>query len=217
MDADIILATARSGLVPEYWHVWPLQRDRVRTYAIKWGLESLVGMLFFVPAAFITIPVNFEHGSGEIVLTSLLLILLGAIAFGGLAIAIYDLLRYLRAGDYLLVVTPDDYVKAEPHRVTHVPLEYVGNVTLRGVKSTFDRAVNQDDAFQMQHQVPFMRYTPNRPTRRTSQAPSLAFLDERTNKQVVVATDDAFDELSALEYVLQTYSDAKQRKRTHSS
>jgi hypothetical protein len=216
MDAESILATARSGLVPEYWHVWPLQRERVRTSAIKWGLESLVGLLFFVPAAFITIPVNFEHGSGEIVLTSLLLILLGAVAFGGMGIAFYDFLRYLRADAYVLVVTPDDYVKAEPRKVTHVPLENVTNVTLRGVKSSFDQAINQDDAFQPQHQVPFMRFTPNRSTRRATQAPSLAFLDDRTNKQVVVATDDAFDDLSALEYVLYTYSDAKQRKRAHS-
>jgi hypothetical protein len=216
MDADTILATARFGNVPEYWHVWPLHRDRVRTSAIKWGLESLVGLALFVPAVIITVPVNFEHGGGEVVLTSLLLMLLGAVALGGLGIAMYDLRRYVRAGEYLLVVTPDDYVKAEPRKVTHVPLEHVSYVTLRGVKSSFDQAINQDDVFQPQHQVPFMRFTPGRSTKRSSQAPSLAFIDDRANKQVVVATDDAFDDLSALEYVLQTYADAKQRKRTHS-
>jgi hypothetical protein len=48
-------------------------------------------------------------------------------------------------------------------------------------------------------------------SRRPQQPPSLAFRDRRNGRVVVVATDASFDDLIALEQVLQIHVGAKQR------
>jgi hypothetical protein len=201
-----ILTTARSGTVPQGWFVWPLRRDRVLRAAVGWLLIALFGLVLLVPALVATVPDNFRSSAGLAVFTIVLLGVLGAIALGGLWLCVGDFLRYLRADDYLLVMTPDDFLKVTPWRVIHVPMTSVAFVTLKGVRAR---------AAPTQGAQPTATSGMNWGSvvgggisyRRTGRsAPSLAFVDLRTNRQVVVATDDTFDELPVLEEILDLYA-----------
>jgi hypothetical protein len=219
MDAETILATARSGDAPGTWVVWPLRRTFMRNSSLKWLGLSVVGFVLFTPVLLSTVPGIFSTRGFAFVLTGIIILALGALAFGALSIAAYDAWRLVHADDYWLVVTPDDYVKSEPgNKITHIPLEYVESITLKGVRTPIETAETPFDATG-QGGSPMLRMpllgTPLRQTkyRRQRATPvSLAFIDARTGKEVVVATDAAFDELHGIEYVLSMQADAKQRE-----
>lgn len=214
MDAQVILEKARSTNVPDSWNIWPLHVERVRRSAIGWAACALVGFVLLVPVVIATIPYDFTHGTGLSVFATLVLALVGVVAFGSLAIAIYDIWRLVHADDYLLVITPDDYLRVGPgNKQTHVPMEDIAYVTMRGVKVQvpYDAARQAD----FSNLSPIKRltrmagnfYTPREPKR----APVLAFMDTRTNTEVVVATDNSFDDLATIEQVLTYLMDAKKR------
>jgi hypothetical protein len=218
MDAETILATARSGDAPGTWVVWPLRRDFMRNSSLKWLGLSVVGFLLLIPVILSTVPGVFDLRGFAFVCTGIVNLTLAALAFGALGIAIYDGWRLLHADEFWLVVTPDDYVKSVPGgKITHVPLEYVSAVTLKGVRapretteSPFDdtgRGVNSI----LQGPLRLTNYRRQRAT-----PASLAFVDTRTGQIVVVATDAAFDDLHGIEYVLSTHADAKQRQMNRS-
>lgn len=216
MDAEIILEKARSNAVPDSWNVWPLHVERVRRSAIWWGICAVVGFALLVPVVIATIPYDFVHGTALSIFATLLLILVGTVAFGSLTIAVYDIWRLLHAGEYLLVITPDDYLKVTPgNKQTHVPIEDVAHVTMRGVKvNAHHDAMREADFSNMTAMKRITRvagnfYTPREPKR----APVLAFMDTRTNTEVVVATDNSFDDIATLEQVMSYLVDAKKRSR----
>jgi hypothetical protein len=210
-QVQMILATARSGSLPQGWFVWHLRRDWVLRAALGWALTALFGFVLFVPIALATVPSNFQRSAALAVFTAVLLIVLGAVGFGGLGLMIGDLVRVARADQYLLVMTPTDYVKQVPGRLTHVPMSAVAYVTLKGV-----RRGGGGPAAQSQTPVPpppgFMGGMGGRLSfgsgyrREMRRPPSLAFLDLRTQREVIVSTDDAFDALPVLEEVLQLYA-----------
>lgn len=214
MDAQVILEKAHSTNVPDSWNIWPLQVERVRRSAIGWAACALVGFVLLVPVVIATIPYDFTHGTGLSVFATLILALVGVVAFGSLSIAIYDAWRLVHADDYLLVITPDDYLRVGPgNKQTHVPMEDISYVTMRGVKLQvpYD-AVRQADYSNLSPIKRLTRmagnfYTPREPKR----APVLAFMDIRTNTEVVVATDNSFDDLATIEQVLTYLMDAKKR------
>lgn len=211
MDAETVLETARSGKMPDHWHAWPLRKDFVLRSAIKWAAAGLVLLAIFALVVYSTVPSNFQSGStGAAIFTVVIIALVGTAAFGSLGIALYDLWRMVNSGRYLLVMTPEDYVKAEPRKITHVPMDAVAYVTLRGVKTPEMLAYEEAGGGRESHDV-FQSRSLDRVTRTIgganqrrmrAQTPTLAFLDTRNNKQVIVATDASFDELPALEYVL---------------
>lgn len=211
MDAQTVLATAQSGVMPDHWHAWPLRRDFVLRSSIKWGIAGLLLLAIFAFVVYSTVPYNFQHGgTGAAIFSVVVIALAGTAAFGSLGIALYDLWRMANAGRYLLVMTPEDYVKAEPRKLTHVPMDAVAYVTLRGVKTpemlAYEEAAGGRegrDVFQSRSLDRVTRSIGGANQRRLrAQTPTLAFLDTRTNKEVIVANDASFDELAALEYVL---------------
>jgi hypothetical protein len=216
MDAQAILEIARSNTVPDSWNVWPLHVERVRRSALGWGTCSLVGFLLLVPIIIATVPYDFTHGVGLSVFATVILALVGAVAFGSLGIAVYDVWRLMHANEYLLVVTPDDYLRVGPgNKQTHVPIEDIAHVTMRGVKvnAHYD-AMREADFSNMSPWKRMSRlagsfYSPREPKR----APALAFIDTRTNTEVVVATDNSFDEIATLEQVISYLVDAKIRSK----
>lgn len=212
MDAQAVLATARSGNVPSSWFVWPLRRDYVLRSAAGWAGAALFGFVLFIPACIATLPTLPQRHAAGFIFTSVILLLLGALAFGGAGIAIYDLYRLRHADDYLLVLTPDDFIKAEPGKITHVPLEHVGDITMRGVKTPED---DRESSTQLIRSGALGNmFGSARIKREPHSAPSLAFRDLRTDKAVVVSTDQSFDSLIALEQILSDTVRAKQRQRT---
>lgn len=211
MDAETVLATARSGKMPDHWHAWLLRKDFVLRSAIKWGIAAVLLLAIFAFVVYSTVPSNFQaSGTGTVIFTVVIIALVGTAAFGSLGIAVYDLWRMANADRYLLVMTPEDYVKAEPRKITHVPMDVVAYVTLRGVKSpemlAYEEAAagrESRDVFQSRSLDRVTRTIGGANQRRLrAQTPTLAFLDTRSNKEVIVATDACFDELPALEYVL---------------
>ncbi len=219
MDAQQVLETARSGNVPSSWFVWTLRRDRVLRGVLSWSAAAAVFLLLLLGAAVNTIPGNFERGATSVFVTSLLLLLLAGVAFGSAAIAIYDTWRVTRSKEYLLVITPEDYVKAEPRKVTHVPMSEVQYITLKGVKTRHEEAAQMPDPRTQRFttlagQGTFSpMWTGASLRREPAQAPSLAFQDARTGKTVVVATDDSFEALPALAEALRSYARDDQRMR----
>jgi hypothetical protein len=202
-----IIATARSSPLPQGWFVWTLRRDQVRRAALGWALTAVFGFAVLVPILLTTVPGNFQSSAGLAAFTVILLVILGLVAFGGLSLMITDIMRLVRADQYLLIMTPTDYLKVEPGRVTHVPMGAVAYVTLKGVKVPNAAAA---DAARPNIPSAMGRLSPfgggfgyRRELRRPA---SLAFLDTRTNREVVVGTDDAFDALPVLEEILDMYA-----------
>ena len=211
MEADAILQRARSGDVPSNWTVWPLRRNVVRRSALGWSFAGVFGLIVFAVAASQMIPGNFTHGGGAIAISGLVLILLAIMGIGRAGLAVYDFWRIAHADQYLLVVTPDDYLKVEPNKITHVPMENVAYVTLRGVK------IQRPQGQYREPGGPQALTSMTRMVgigRQPKQAPTLGFIDTRTDKEVVVCTDNSFDEMLAIEEVLAVQSDNKSRTRT---
>lgn len=207
MDAQTVLEVARSkAQLPSGWYVWQLRRDVVRRAALGWVAAAIVGFALFIPALVLTVPGNYALGVAASIFTTLLLGLLAAIAFGGGSIAVYDIWRLLHASDFVLIMTPEDYVKATPRKTTHVPMEFVTNITLRGV-----RVPLAESPQVMARGMPAATVGRMFGTRQPRQPPSLAFEDMRTHREVVVATDDSFDALVALDEVLNLMVDARSR------
>lgn len=214
MEPQEIIATAESGSYPPNWHVWNLRRGLVLREVAWQAFIAVVGFILLIFGLSVTIPDNFTQGSLKIALTVSLLLLFAIMAFGGAALVAGDINRLRLAGRYLLVMTPDDFIKRTPRGVTHVPMEYVTDIRLVGVKMS----TNDDD------QRPSRRfYAPGfiggapgflsvLSLRRTPrQQPKLSFVDERESKTVVVGQDHAFEDLGALEYVLRIYVGDKER------
>ncbi|MEO7003539.1 MAG: hypothetical protein ABI068_17080 [Ktedonobacterales bacterium] len=221
MDAQMVLATARSGQAPANWQVWELRQDFLRYSMYKWGGLALIGFVIFIPALIVTVPSDFVTGNPlASAVTVVILAILGFIPLGSLGIVIYDLWRLGHARDYLLVMTPDDYVKAQPGKITHVPMEDIMYITLRGVKLPANYKQDVQGVGQMQSAFSRMFYggwrTQNIQNRPRG-APSLAFLDRRTDKEVVVGTDESFDSLVALEQVLTLHVDDKEKQLRQAS
>jgi len=216
MDAQAILETARSGNVPDTWNVWPLRVERVRRSALGWGLCALAGFIILIPVVMSTIPYDFTHGTALAIFAIVILMLVGAVAFGSLGVAVYDLWRLIHAREYLLVITPEDYLRLGPrNKQTHVPIEDIAYVTMKGVKvndpyaeARAASASNMSAMKRISH-VAGSFYSPREPKR----APTLAFLDTRTNTEVVVATDDSFDDIPTLEQVISYLVDARKRSK----
>ncbi|MBF6590844.1 MAG: hypothetical protein IVW57_09995 [Ktedonobacterales bacterium] len=213
MEAQTILDTVRSGNVPSEWNVWSLRRDRVRRGMLGWIATAVLGFALFIPATLSTVPANFTRGSGAVVFTLLLLGILGLMAFGGLAFTLGDAWRLRHADQYLLVMTPDDFVLSTPRRLIHVPMAQIGFVTLRGVKSPQQRfAEEREDVYssgrRITRSVGAVSFN-----RQPRTAPSLAFMDLRDHSEVVVATDDSFEDLTVLEQVLSGHVFASERRR----
>lgn len=211
MDAQEVLGMARSGAAPSSWSVLPLQRDWVLRSVLRWAGVAVLAFLIFVPVLLTTVPDNYTKGTGSALITSLLLLLLASAAFGSAGVALYDLWRLRRAADFLIVITPDDFVQAAPRKVVHVPMEHIESVTLRGVRMPVRES--SEDLRALSQESPLTRFTrPPRP-HQAKQSPSLAFLDTRTDSEVLVARDEAHGDLLSLSRLLEINSDAKRRSR----
>ena len=208
MDAETILATARAGAAPSEWNVWPLRRDRMLFAAFKWGLLSLVGFALLVPILIVTVPSDFVGArAGQKALATAIILLVAALAVSSLWLTVEALLRARQAADYWLIITPDVFIKAEPRRLFEIPLEDVGDITLKGVAPPSDIEVRdamgpQHFAMGMMGQIANRMGVPGVTKKQTRSAPLLAFRDRRDNRTVIVSTDDAFDHLGAIEQIL---------------
>ncbi len=208
MEAATVIASVRSGAAPSEWNVWPLRRNYVLVSAAKWGLLSLIGFVIFVPVLLATFPSDFIHtGAAQQSLATVIILLVGALAFGSLGLAIEALLRAWRASDYWLIITPDVFIKAQPRNLYQIPLEDIADLTLKGVSMPNDAAVRssvgpQHFAMGQYSRIAERMGVIGSMSRRTRESPSLAFRDRRDNRTIIIATDNSFDHLGAIEHIL---------------
>ena len=217
MEAGEILARAKAGNeAPDNWIILPLLRSKVATSIAGWILGILIGLGLFLLAALATIPGNYQKGIGAAIFTTVLLAVLLFIGLGSVWSVIMDVRRLVNAENYLIVITPEDFVKQEGDKVILVPLAYVRHVTARGTPPP-DRTPSSASTM---HEIPragdnalgliFGRgMTPsgmNQRRKRMRTPTTLAFLDTRTDHEVVIATDSSYGDPFMIAALLKQYA-----------
>jgi hypothetical protein len=221
MESTEILEKARViDEAPHDWIVLPLLRDKVTRAIAGWVVGAIVGLGLFAFLASIMIPHNYQIGAFAALIST---ILLGIMLFAGLG-SIWQLVvdagRLLHADKHLIIITPDDFVKQEGKKIIHVPLMYVRYVTARGSPSrsrtnSSERALAQ--ASLAEENTPGFQFwrgliPGTRQRRRRKRTPTaLAFIDSRTNAEVIIATDASFGDPFMIADLLKEYATNVQR------
>jgi hypothetical protein len=220
MEAAEILSTARSGSAPSNWVILPLRRNQVALAMAGWVLGTVMGLGLFIALFLATWPDNFERGTVGIIITSFFLAILAFTGVGSLWALLVDGLRLLRADQSIIVITPDTYCKQDGNKITLVPLEEIGYVTTTGVRSP-----NKQSSWAMHRPASAPNYDPEDRQvsatgvvgrffgfRRKPHGPiSVAFVDMRTNKKVVVTSDHSYAHPYELGETLSWYVEAYRR------
>ena len=217
MNAEEILETARTSTTPPHgWVVLPLSRTKVILGIAGWFFGIVLGLGLFTIAVRATIPSNFQHGTGIILFTLILLAVLLFIGLGSIWMLVQDVLRVMQAHKHIIVITPQDFVKQEGRRIVTVPLTNIRYVTARGTPPP-DRTVPRGPvisqlpsmgermgSFFLGHAVTRDGATTHRRRRRTPT--TLAFVDTRTDDEVVVVTDGAYGDPFMIAALLKQYA-----------
>ncbi|TMC15554.1 MAG: hypothetical protein E6J34_21840 [Chloroflexi bacterium] len=213
MIAEEILARARDSTdLPAGWVVFPLLRQKVILGIVGWALGMLLGLGLCGMVAPIVIPFNYEHGLFSAIFAT---ILLGSFLFIGLGSAwtmISDIYRLKTASQQIIVITPEDFVQQAGKKITHVPLINIRYVTARGMPPPAHSEEDKQTPSITKHaasQTQGRGLAPAviRLSRRRLRAPtSLAFLDTRTAKEVVLVNDMAHGDPAAIGTVLKQYA-----------
>ena len=220
MESVQILAQVNETDTPDSWIVLPLSRQKVILGLFGWVFGVIAGGGLFALIAPIMIPHNYQIGTFAAIVSTLILAMLLYVCLGSLWALIGDIRRLSRATQHLIVITPTDFVKQEGNKIIHVPLEHVRYVTARG-KAPVDRSAEsarQDtrvsgvsegiSSFFVGRRVAESgRRGSGRKRMRTPT--SLAFIDERTDKEVTVVTDAAFGDPFIIAAHLKEYARAR--------
>lgn len=232
MDAQAldILSAARDGSAPSNWVILPLRRERVVRTMLEWGIGILLGLGLFIGLFLSTWPENFTSGVTGAIITTLMLAVLAFLGFGSLWLFIADVRRLLRADRSIIVITPDAYCKQEGDKVDFVPLEEIAHITVRGTEAPTSRSswamYNAPASARID---PEDRQIPNsfglgrmawgsasaRDRRKNRRGPtSVAFIDLRTDKQIVVTNDHSYAHPYELGETLRSYVEARLERTT---
>ncbi len=219
MQAEEILKQARSGdEFPHGWIVFPLLRNKVRLAIVGWALGALMGLGLFVMVASVVIPYNYQHGFALALLATLLLGVFLFVGLGSLWALVMDARRLLRSDRYIMVLTPEDFVKQEDDRIIHVPCMNIRHVTARGAPPP-DRSTSNENqvrqvstlgenvaGFFVGHGLVGSR-SGSRSRRRGRRTPTtLAFIDTRTDQEIIIASDSSFGDPFMIAALLKQYA-----------
>lgn len=217
MEAAEILERARSSgeETPPGWLVLPLLKSKLTSGLIGWIVGTIVGFGLFAFIASVTIPYNFERGFFTACFATVLMLITLFIGAGSALSGITDIRRLRHIDRYLIVVTPDDFVKQEGDKIVHVPLTHVRYVTARGApppdRST-PRNAMRDVPGAGENVAGFIfgrAFFPSgqKVRRKRMRTPTtLAFLDTRTDTEVVVATDNSYGDTFEIAAYLKQYA-----------
>ena len=217
MESAEILERARANEEsPQGWIVLPLLRNKVVVGIVGWVFGAIMGFGLFALAASVMIPHNFESGAAGAVISTIILGVVLFVGAGSLWAIIIDVVRLLHADKHIIVITPDEFVKQEGEKIIHVPLMYVRHVTARGVPPP-DRTVSRRGAIDEvsgagENFVGFLfgrglMPSGRRQRRGRRRTPTtLAFIDSRTDSEVIVATDSAYGDPFTIAALLKEYA-----------
>jgi hypothetical protein len=223
MDADAILIQAKSSEEPPHgWIIFPLSRGKVITGIIGWIFGILIGLGLFAIISYVVIPYNYERGPVAAIFTTFFLGIFLFIGLGSIWSLITDVRRLREAATHIIVLTPQDFVKQEGQKIIHVPLMYVRHVTVRGRSRSADRSSSRDQGYR---EIPtatdnlggllfgrnIMPSNLSRRRKRRRTPTSLAFIDSRTDSEVMVVTDEAYGDPYMIAAFLKQYARSVQQ------
>jgi hypothetical protein len=221
MDATEILEKAKSGEEPASWIVLPIQRNKLLLGIFGWAAGIVMGFALFAFVASIVIPYNYERGIFPAIFTTLILGVILFIGFGSLWSMITDIVRLRNADRYLIVITPDDFVQQQGKKITQVPLTHVRYVTARGARPP-DRSTSGNAMEEVprsgENVAGFIfgrAFFPSgqRARRKRMRTPTtLAFLDARSDREVVIAADNVYGDPFVIAAHLKEYAARVQHK-----
>ena len=223
-SVQILAQTSAKENIPSNWIVFSLQRQTVLVGIMGWVFGALAGGLMFVFMVPIMIPHNYQSGAFPAILSTIILGIVLFVCLGSIWALITDVLRISQSDKHIIIITPEDFVKREGKKIIHVPLECVQHVTARGVPKV-DRSTEAADedarpggvgegiagmflgrqAASGVRQGGFMR-------RRTRTPMTLAFLDSRTDSEVIVVTDKAYGDPNYIGECLKEYAEIAANK-----
>lgn len=204
MESVQILAQANTEEgIPHNWLVFPLLRQKVMIGIVGWICGAIAGGLLFALMAPIMIPHNYQSGVASAIFTTLILGIVLYVCLGSIWAAIVDILRLRQADKHIIIITPEDFVKQEGEKIIHVPLEYVRHVTARGTPPVDRSAASAREDTRAGsvgeniNSLIFGRRVAESERRglgrRRMRTPTtLAFIDGRTDQEVIVVTDKAY-------------------------
>src|SRR6266567_1703258 len=216
MEPQEILTQVRmEGELPGGWIVFPLQRQKVMLGLAGWLFGIVVGLGLFALIASVVIPTNYQHGALAAFVTTILLVVLLFVGLGSAWTFVLDMRRLRQADKHIIVITPRDFVKQEGDKIIHVPLSHVRHVTARGQspaeklaeeakESTGSRPVENTLSFLLGRGLVPMVGQSRRKKMRTPE--SLAFIDARVDREIVVVSDKSYGDPHAIADVLKEYA-----------
>jgi len=217
-SAEILEKARAIDEAPYDWIILPLLRDKVTLAIIGWVFGAIVGLGFFAFIASIMIPHNYQIGPFAALIST---ILLGIMLFAGLGSIwqlVVDLGRLLRADKHVIIITPDDFVKQEGKKIIHVPLMYVRYITARGSPSRNRTSSSERASAQTppsDQNTPGFQFwrglIPGTRRRRKRTPTALAFIDSRTDAEVIVASDASYGDPFTIADLLKEYTTNVQR------
>jgi hypothetical protein len=221
MQAEEILTRARAGdELPQGWLIFPLLRNKVLLSMGGWLFGIVMGLFLFVLVVPIVIPSNYQRGFGTALITTILLGIFLFIGLGSLWSLITDIWRLKHADRYMMVLTPDDFVKQDGNKIIHVPCVNIRHVTARGIPPP-DRTPPTGDVVEQVSGVGegvaslfFGRRATSEPgsRRKGRRTPTtLAFVDTRTDSEVIVANDKSFGDTFYIAALLKEYAGSAQQ------
>jgi hypothetical protein len=219
MEAEEILARAKDSTgTPADWVVFPLQRRKVVFGLLEWIVGIIMGLGLFALVAFVAIPYNYQHGIGPALFSTILLAIFLFIFLGSAHLLICDIGRLRHSDRHIIVITPQDFVKQEGEKVIRVPLSHVRYVTARGKPApdqtmpTAEESTVKNVPSVSENMLGFLfgrgvTSGGKRWRRRRMRTPtSLAFLDSRTDKEVLVVEDTSYGDPFLIAAVLKQHA-----------
>jgi hypothetical protein len=224
MEANDILEKARAGgELPNGWVVLPLLRNKVRLGILGWITGAIVGFGFFALMFPLMIPHNYLYGFFPALISTVILGMVLFIGIGSVWQIIVDTRRLLEADKHIIVITPDEFVMQDGEDIRHVPLMYVRHITARGIVPPDRTAPKEAVISNMPHVgenlsgLMFGRgliptVSKWRARRRAKHTPStLAFIDSRTDTEVIIKDYNLYGDPSTIATLMQEYASSVQR------
>lgn len=206
MESVQILAQASTEEgIPSNWIVFPLQRQKVLVGILGWVFGAFAGGIMFFFMAPIMIPHNYQSGVASAILSTIILGLVLYVCLGSIWALITDIIRVRDAARHIIIITPEDFVKQEGKKIIHVPLQYVKHVTARGAPPVNRNTEPAEEvrpgsisesigSLFLGRRVASGGRQGGFARRRVRTPTTLAFIDTRTDKEVVVVNDKAYGE-----------------------
>jgi hypothetical protein len=221
MESVQILEQVHGTDVPGSWIVLPLQRNKVFIGVLGWLAGTAVSTLLLILMVPVMIPHNYQTGVAAAIISTIMLGLVVFVLVGSLWYAVRDILRLLHPQEHVIIITPNDFVKQNGKKVIHVPMEHIRHVTARG-KQPVDRSMESaredakissagDIATTRMFGRGFTDVVAGRKLSKRARTPNtLAFIDGRTDTEVIVLNDLSFGDVHAIGTTLNEYAASAQ-------